>query len=133
MCQQDPSKFWVWAGIQLDLEGHCAQRIGIFLSEAYLGITRLETQRQWDTINWRFFVIFFHDLVTSFGKKYLTPAVENELVAALTSATSVTDTAEKIRGKLKHWVKCGSKYAKLSESLGDGAPFLLPQTVTDST
>lgn len=132
-CQQDPSKFWVWAGIQLDLESSSVKPIAVFLSEVYLGITGLETQRQWDTISWRFFVMFFYDLVENFGRKYLTSAFEDELVAMLSSSTTVTDTTKKIRGNLKHWVASGSRYAKLSDSLGDGAPFLLPQSVTDKT
>jgi hypothetical protein len=124
-CRQCPSTFWVWAGIQLYLGTNSTKPITA-LYEVYLGITGLETQRQWDTISWRFFVIFFYDFVVSFGGTYLTSTFEDNLVLILSSLSSITDTVETIRGNLKRWVACGSRYALLSGSFDNGAPFLLP-------
>ena len=131
-CQEDPSKFWVWAGFQLDLDSNSIKSIETFLIEAYAGLTHLESQRQWDTIQWRFFVIFFYDLAKSFGGTYIKPAIEEEIMTILSSSATF-HTPEKIRGNLKRWVSCGLRYANLSVSLCDGAPFLLPQAITDKT
>ncbi|CCD42616.1 hypothetical protein BofuT4_P074180.1 [Botrytis cinerea T4] len=38
-----------------------------------------------------------------------------------------------IRKNLKRWVAAGSRYSALSDSLGKGAPFLLPRSVSDKT
>ncbi|KAJ8062300.1 hypothetical protein OCU04_008846 [Sclerotinia nivalis] len=133
-CQQYPFKFWSWAGIQVDLTADKTKPIEIFFSQAYMGIRRLETKRQWDTIIWRFFVLFFYDLVKVSGRKNLTASFENQLACTLASTTtSIQDTNTKIRENLRRWVSAGSRYAQLSNSLGYGAPFLLPLSVADNT
>ncbi|KAJ8062028.1 hypothetical protein OCU04_009809 [Sclerotinia nivalis] len=132
-CQQNPLRFWSWAGIQLDLTADETKPIEFFFRETYLGINRLETQRIWDTIIWRFFVLFFYDLVKIFGKTYLTISLENKLIDILSSTTSIHDTTTKIQENLRRWIAAGSHYSQLSDSLGYGAPFLLPLSVADST
>ncbi|KAH7418725.1 hypothetical protein BKA64DRAFT_207246 [Cadophora sp. MPI-SDFR-AT-0126] len=131
-CQQCPSDFWSWAGIQLDLKTKLTKPPKVFFCEAYLGISRLEVQREWDTVNWRFFVLFFNDLVDCLGRKYISSTFEDQLVQTLTSS-SIPDSPTDIRKNIKRWVACGVRYARLSKSLGNGAPFLLPQSVTDHT
>ncbi|TGO07017.1 hypothetical protein BTUL_0348g00050 [Botrytis tulipae] len=133
-CQQCPSSFWAWAGIRLDLNADETNKpIRILLGEAYLGISNLEIQREWDTINWRFFVLFFHDLMNCLDRRHLTKLFEDELVGILSSSELIIDTTTNIRNNLKRWVSAGSHYSVLSDSLGKGAPFLLPQSVTDKT
>ncbi|KAF7874180.1 hypothetical protein EAF04_002852 [Stromatinia cepivora] len=133
-CQQYPFKFWSWAGIQVDLTADKTKPIDIFFCETYVGISRLENQRQWDTIIWRFFVLFFYDLVKISGRKILSASFENQLACTISSTTpSIQDTKTKIRENLRRWVSAGSRYAQLSNSLGYGAPFLLPLSVADNT
>ena len=99
-CKERPSQFWVLAGIQLDLSD--TKPTSAFLSEAYLGIGLLEAQRVWDTITWRFFVLFFYDPACLFGSKYLTVSLENELAVTITSSPLITHTPEVIKGNLRH-------------------------------
>ncbi|ESZ89495.1 hypothetical protein SBOR_10120 [Sclerotinia borealis F-4128] len=132
-CQKYPFRFWSWAGIQLDLTTDETKPIELFFRKMYLGINQLETQRVWYTIIWRFFVLFFYDLVVILGRKILTESFENQLVDMLSSTTSIQDTTIKIRENLRRWVAAGSHYSQLSNSLGYGAPFLLPLSVANST
>ncbi|KAM0123374.1 hypothetical protein ACHAO1_011314, partial [Botrytis cinerea] len=132
-CQQCPSSFWSWAGIRLDLNANETKPIGTLLGEAYLGLSNLEIQREWDTINWRFFVLFFYDLMNSLNKRNVTRFSENGLVDILSSSDLISDTTTAIRKNLKRWVAAGSRYSALSDSLGKGAPFLLPRSVSDKT
>ncbi|KAM3067156.1 hypothetical protein ACMFMG_011709 [Clarireedia jacksonii] len=132
-CQRIPSTFWSFDGIKLDLNAAITEPIEIFVCQAYLGIVQLESERVWAVIRWRFFVIFFYDLVFSLGRKHFTSSFSDELVRMLVSSPSIRDTANKIKNNLKRWVSAGCHYATLSDSLGAGAPFLLPQAVTDKT
>lgn len=132
-CKQSPSKFWISTGVQLDLERN--RPIENLVSQVYLGITSLETQSQWDTILWRYFVLFFHDLVTWLGISGLTAKFQDHLVATVLAAPGPVfdDDANTIQENLKRWTACGSRYTWLSASLDNGALFLLPQCVTDRT
>ncbi|CAD6443728.1 eef7672e-9e31-4a2c-967a-cde4ac3a9b7f [Sclerotinia trifoliorum] len=132
-CQQYPFKFWSWAGIQFDLTADKIEPIEFFFRRVYLGINQLETQRAWDTIIWRFLTLFFHDLVVILNRKILTESLENQLVDILCSVTAIQDTTIKIRENLRRWVAAGFRYSQLSDSLGYGAPFLLPLSITDNT
>lgn len=132
-CQKCPSDFWSWAGIRLDLRADGTKPIGNFLCEAYLGITHLQTQRKWDTIVWRFFVLFFHDLIDHLSRTNISSGFQDKLVLILSSSPSISDTNTYIQDNLKRWATAGLRYARLSKSLGNGALFLLPQTVTDKT
>jgi hypothetical protein len=132
-CQRYPSTFWSFAGIKLDLNAAKTKPIETFLCQAYLDIGQLESERVWAVIQWRFFVIFFYDLVISLGRTLFTSSFSDELVRMLVSSPSIQDTHENIEENLRRWVSAGCHYAMLSDSLGAGAPFLLPQTVTDKT
>lgn len=133
VCQQCPSEFWSFAGIHLNLKADKTKQINVFLCEAYSGINQLETEREWHTIIWRFFVLFFYDLVEFLGRQVVTASFQEEIVGILSSSSSIQDTKTTIRKNLKRWVLSGTHYSRLSDSLGFGAPFLLPQSVTDKT
>jgi hypothetical protein len=46
-------------------------------------------------------MLFFHDLVDSFNRKYLMSIFEDELILIPSSLSSITDTAENMRENLK--------------------------------
>lgn len=75
-------------------------------------------------------MLFFYDLIESLGRKVLTASFQDELVEIL-SSSSIQDTTTNIKKNLKRWISSGYRYSQLSNSLGNGAPFLLPQSVTD--
>ncbi|MCJ1473147.1 hypothetical protein MMC13_001798 [Lambiella insularis] len=133
-CKRSPATFWSSAGLQFDLERHSAKPLTDFVPEVYLGIRSLETRRVWDTILWRYFVLFFHDLATFFNISKITTKLEDYLVVTILAFSGpVRDDTDTIRENIRRWTASGYRYAHLSAAFDDGAPFLLPQSVTDKS
>lgn len=95
---------------------------------------RLETQRQSGTIIWRYFTLFFYDLMNMVGdgRKYMVETLQDELVQLINNSGVMKNSAGIIRKDLKRWANAGSKYDNLARRLGIGALMLLPQEVTDN-
>ena len=107
--------------------------INTVASQAYIGLTALNTQRKWDTITWRYYTLFFYDLILLIGdgKLNLTTGLHRKLLEVLHSSPFITDDIDIIENNLKKWVSAGSRYSKFCTSLGDGALFLLPPLSDD--
>lgn len=109
------------------------------MRQMYMGMKKLETRRHSDTIIWRYFTLFFYDLVRMIGdgRKYLVSALQGKLVHVIKSSHFMAiqeSNTSTIQADLKRWASVGSKYDNIITALGhdDGALMLLPSEVTDN-
>jgi len=131
--QQEPLSFW-------RSQGFCVEKTeDNHMFQVYMGMKKLETQRHSDTIIWRYFTLFFYDLVRLIGdgRKYLVSALQDRLVHAINSSNLMAihdSTANTIQADLKRWASVGSKYDNIITALGNdnGTLMLLPSEVTDN-
>lgn len=128
-CKKNPSKFWSSVGTQND--AICFTRrepIDTVASQAYIGLTALDTQRKWDTITWRYYTLFFYNLILLIGggKTNLTAGLHKKLFEVLDNSPLITDSLDIIKDNINTWITAGSRYSKFCKSLDDGALFLLP-------
>lgn len=123
--QQEPSSFWNSQGFEIRSKN---------IYQVYRGMKQLETQRHSGTIIWRFFTMFFYDLMGLLGdgRKYLVETLQDKIVHAIDASGFVNTTQLTIQRDLKRWASAGSKYSNIVEKLGDGALILLPHGVTDN-
>ena len=120
-----PASFWDSRGFSIK-SGN--------LSHLYKDMKQLETQRQSSTILWRFFTLFFFDLMRLIGdgRKYLVETLQQKVVDAIDTFGLMQDAAGIIQGDLKRWASAGFRYHNIAMRLGDGALLLLPHEVTDN-
>ncbi|KFY46794.1 hypothetical protein V494_00326 [Pseudogymnoascus sp. VKM F-4513 (FW-928)] len=134
-CKESPSKFWSSVGIQNDAICFTgSETINTVASQAYIGLAALNIQRKWDTITWRYYTMFFYDLILLIGdgKVNFTASLHKKLLEVLHNSPLITDSLDIIESNLNTWVTAGSRYSKFCESLDDGALFLLPP-LSDTT
>ncbi|KFY17979.1 hypothetical protein V492_00229 [Pseudogymnoascus sp. VKM F-4246] len=128
-CKENPSKFWSSVGIQNDAICFTgSESIDTVASQAYIGLTALHTQRKWDTITWRYYTMFFYDLILLIGdgKTNLTAGLHRKLFEVLQNSPLITDSLNIIESNINTWITAGSRYSKFCKSLDNGALFLLP-------
>lgn len=123
--QRDPSTFWNSQGFDIGSRN---------MFQVYRGMKQLETQRHSGTIIWRYFTLFFYDLMCLLGdgRKYLVETLQDKLVCAIDVSGLVNASKNTIQRDLKRWASAGSKYCNIARALGNGALMLLPHDVTDN-
>lgn len=67
------------------------------------------------------------------GNTLVTGRVIDRLALIVVSSGIVSDTEQEIRENVGKWRRKGLRYAKLSDLLDNGVPFLLPGGVIDTT
>lgn len=128
-CKENPLKFWSSVGVQNDaICFNGSEPIDTVASQAYIGLTALNTQRKWDTITWRYYTVFFYDLILLIGNGKInhTAGLHGKLLEVLHNSPLITDSMNTIESNLNTWITAGSRYSKFCNSLDDGALFLLP-------
>jgi hypothetical protein len=121
LLQRHPSALWSSAGIQLD-PIKTNEQMEAFFSDVYLGASKLTAKHdKGEIIVRRFFALFFYDLV------HFSKPIWPQLVDLLSSSSSIQDERTIIESNIRRWVKSGTRHSRFSESLGLGAPFLLPR------
>ena len=130
-CKQKPSSFWNTLATNATFEP--ADPITTVASNVYIGIQSLWLRREWDTIVWRYYVLFFYDLALLIGngQTRVTKKLLQGLVRILRASQFITDDAEVIETNLLDWCAFGHKYWKICNTLDNGALFLLPQLIGD--
>jgi hypothetical protein len=125
MCQEDPSVFW-----KTDQKNFDLSRSGPLLGNIYDGIRATETNLEWDVTIYRYFMLLFHDLANLFQINTQSGFGAKRLVGILSNATESDDTPETIKDHVHRWIRNGSRYGILATTLGTGALFLLPRSVS---
>ncbi|RDW72826.1 hypothetical protein BP6252_06733 [Coleophoma cylindrospora] len=123
--QRDPSTFWNSQGLEIGSRN---------IYQVYRGMKQLETQRHSGTIIWRYFTMFFYDLMGLLGdgRKYLVETLQDKLVNMIDVSGLVNASKITIQKDIKRWASAGSKYCNIARVLGNGALILLPHDVTDN-
>jgi hypothetical protein len=126
--KQNPTKFWKARGELLGIHWDSRESTDSVASEAYFVVRRLNSQRLWDTILWRFYASFFYDLALLLGNGQvnLTNGLYQRLLEVLSQSEKITDDIVTIESNIRAWTAAGSRYNKICKHLDKGALFLLP-------
>lgn len=132
-CKNNPADFWTALPPRTVSIIGSTESISHIASSMYLRIQSLQISQKWDTVVWRYHVLFIYDLVLLIGngQQRITKKLLRGLLQVLIGSGTVCDDWETIETQLLHWCAAGRRYWKLCNALDDGALFLLPQQVSN--
>ncbi|KFY32086.1 hypothetical protein V493_00529 [Pseudogymnoascus sp. VKM F-4281 (FW-2241)] len=132
-CKNNPADFWTALTPRNVSIIRSTESISHIASSMYLRIQSLQISQKWDTVVWRYHVLFIYDLVLLIGngQQRITKKLLRGLLQVLIGSGTICDDRETIETQLLHWCAAGRRYWKLCNALDDGALFLLPQQVSN--